>query len=129
MDVKTALEKYRTKKGSTKRRKDKNGDQIEFRLTFEEWCQIWLESGKIDQMGCRKGQYVMSRFNDIGHYEIGNVEIKTCSENSIEAHKGKKCLTPDGEFKSAKEAAESLNEDYGKLSVWCRNGLNGYKYL
>ena len=55
---------------------------IAFLLTFEEWTTIWLESGKWEQRGRRKGQYVMARFGDVGPYEIGNVHICTCQENN-----------------------------------------------
>ncbi len=59
---------------------------IQFLLTFDEWWNIWNESGKYNQRGCKKGQYVMSRKGpDIGPYEIGNVFIQTNSANVSEA--------------------------------------------
>lgn len=60
---------------------------IEFKLTFEEWWDIWQQSGKWDQRGIRKGQYVMSRYKDQGAYEIGNVHIQTVGDNNKEAYK------------------------------------------
>lgn len=51
-------------------------------LTFEEWLNIWEESGKISLRGNRGGQYVMSRYHDKGDYEVGNVHI-TLFENNI----------------------------------------------
>lgn len=63
-------------------RYDRNGDKIEFKLTFEEWLRIWIDSGHLHERGRKKGQYVMSRKNDIGHYEVGNVFIQLCSENN-----------------------------------------------
>lgn len=54
---------------------------IEFLLTFEEWLMIWEKSGKWDQRGCRKDQYVMARFGDDGPYKVSNVRICTVSEN------------------------------------------------
>ena len=50
-------------------------------LTFEEWMDIWWESGHWFERGCKHGQFCMSRFNDIGNYVRGNVEIILCSEN------------------------------------------------
>jgi len=59
---------------------------IDFKLTFEEWYDIWQKSGKWDQRGIRKGQYVMSRYKDQGAYEIGNVHIQTVGDNNKEAY-------------------------------------------
>jgi hypothetical protein len=61
---------------------------IEFNLTFEEWWDIWQKSGKWEERGCRKGQYVMSRKNDIGPYEVENVFIQTCTQNCLERPNG-----------------------------------------
>lgn len=58
--------------------------KIEFKLTFEEWIDIWLKSGHWLERGNKGYQYCMSRFNDTGAYELGNVEIKTNSKNIIE---------------------------------------------
>lgn len=68
------------KKASTKGRRDTNGDPIEMRLTAEEWCQLWEESGFIPSR-----DYVISRRNDIGHYEIGNVYIQHNLHNVTQA--------------------------------------------
>lgn len=68
-------------------RKDALGNQIEMRMTFEEWCAVWEESGQWHNR--RKGGAVMSRHNDIGHYEVGNVSIKSAGENVAEARRGK----------------------------------------
>jgi len=58
---------------------------IELRLTIDEWFAIWQASGKWDLYGCRKGQYCMSRINDTGHYEVGNVFIQLHAANVREA--------------------------------------------
>lgn len=57
---------------------------IEFLLTFEEWLQIWTDSGHIHERGTRKNQYQMARFGDRGPYAVGNVRIITSSENHTE---------------------------------------------
>ena len=87
MDRKLLLEKYRLKKASTRGRLDINGNLIEMRLTAEEWCHLWEESGFIPSR-----YYVISRKNDIGHYEIGNVYIQHNLHNVTEA------LTDNSEF-------------------------------
>lgn len=73
-------EKYRTKKSSTKGRLDKNGNEIEFRLTYEEWKTLWDKSGLLPSR-----DYVLSRINDLGHYEIGNVYVNHNLLNITEA--------------------------------------------
>lgn len=72
--------KYRTQKNNAKRRK------IEFLLTFEEWSDIWLASGHLEEMGRRKGNYVMSRHNDVGTYSVGNVFIQLKQDNDTVAY-------------------------------------------
>lgn len=57
---------------------------IPFKLTFEEWCFIWRESGKWDQRGSDKGQYVMARPGDRGAYELANVIICLAENNRAE---------------------------------------------
>jgi hypothetical protein len=66
----------------------KNERNIEFLLTFEEWYDIWQKSGHWENRGRKKGQYVMSRYNDIGPYSKDNVFIQTCTEN-LNEKKGK----------------------------------------
>lgn len=56
----------------------------EFLLTFEEWLEIWVDSGHLYERGCRRGQYVMARFGDQGPYDIDNVKIIPNSENMRE---------------------------------------------
>jgi predicted RNA polymerase sigma factor len=80
MDRKFLLEKYRLKKASTKGRVDVNGDLIEMRLTEDQWCQLWEEARVIPSRN-----YVISRKNDTGHYEIGNVYIQHNLHNVTEA--------------------------------------------
>ena len=70
-----ALTKYKYHKSSAKFR------GVEFKLTFEEWYDIWLSSGHWEQRGIGKDKYCMSRYNDTGAYEIGNVFIQTNSNN------------------------------------------------
>jgi hypothetical protein len=65
--------KYYGIKSNAKRR------GIPFKLTYEEWLKVW--GSNINNVGRRRGQYVMARFRDEGAYEIGNVYITTCSEN------------------------------------------------
>jgi hypothetical protein len=65
------------------------GRGIEWKFTFNDWFDIWLASGKWEQRGCKRGQYVMSRYNDIGPYSKDNVFIQLCQLNVIEKQIGK----------------------------------------
>ena len=80
----TPIKKFNDHKAMAKRR------GINFLLTFEEWWDIWEKSGKWDQRGRKRGQFVMSRNNDIGAYEIGNVLIQSQDKNMSQAQTGKK---------------------------------------
>lgn len=77
--MKNIKEKYWAQKAQAKHRK------VDFNLTFEEWWDIWQQSGKWDERGRKRGQYVMSRCNDSGAYEVGNVFIQTCGDNARDA--------------------------------------------
>jgi len=57
---------------------------IAFLLTFDEWWDLWQQSGKWDQRGNRRGKYCMARFGDRGAYEIGNVSICPIETNRSE---------------------------------------------
>ena len=76
------LRAYRNQIARCRHKTDANGHPVEMRLTFEQWSEIWKDSGHWDQRGTRKGCYCMSRINDIGHYELGNVVIQLHSQNS-----------------------------------------------
>jgi hypothetical protein len=58
---------------------------VPFLFTFEEWWDIWQQSGKWEQRGKKKGQYVMSRYGDIGPYSIDNVFIQLAQYNIRDA--------------------------------------------
>ena len=70
------MQKYKAKIASTKNRKDKNGNPIEFKMSFEEYVSLYLDGNVIPSR-----EYVLARNNDIGHYEIGNVAVVHMLEN------------------------------------------------
>lgn len=89
---------------------------IEFNLTYEEWWDIWQKSGKWNERGAVKGKYVMSRYNDIGAYEIGNVFIQSFEDNRREAMLGKPAnyiRTPEQRLAQIKR----VNPNYMKVEV------------
>lgn len=96
IELAIAKMKYRNCK-KAKYRIDRIGNPIEFKLTFEEWITIWLDSGHWFERGRGAGKYVMSRRDDIGNYEVGNVFIQTFNNNSREsAVRGKGRTRPEG---------------------------------
>lgn len=84
-NIRTEYDKYLGHAHRTRTRKDRLGNKILFLLTFEDWKQIWDESGQAENRGTRRGQYCMARFDDLGHYEVGNVKIQLSSENLRDA--------------------------------------------
>ena len=70
--------KYCNHRGNAARR------GVPFLLSFDEWMDIWSQSGHMHERGQYKGQYVMARYGDIGPYAVGNVRILTVEENRAE---------------------------------------------
>ena len=60
---------------------------IEFKLTFNEWWDIWQTSGKWEQRGKRAESYQMARYNDTGPYSVSNVYITKMKKNISFANK------------------------------------------
>lgn len=71
------------------KRLDTEGNPIEMKLSFTQWLAIWVDSGHLNNRGRGKGKYVMSRINDLGHYELGNVFIQLHTENVSQAKRGR----------------------------------------
>ena len=83
-DLEFARKAFTRQRKSSRKRLDANGKPINFLLTYSEWLDVWLESGRFTERGNRRGQYCMSRYNDVGDYELGNVFIQLHSSNSSE---------------------------------------------
>lgn len=62
---------------------------IPFQFSYEEWVTWWednLGSDWLEKRGCKKGQYVMARYNDCGPYHSSNVKCILHTENTKEAN-------------------------------------------
>jgi hypothetical protein len=116
-EFRRARNAYHKQRQRARRRKDRNGDPIEWHFTFETWIDLWLKSGKWHQRGNRRGQYVMARFGDIGPYAPWNVEIKLHSENASEGHKGHKHT--EETRKKQSEANKGRNKGIPKPKMAC----------
>jgi hypothetical protein len=73
-----ARRKFNQQRGNARRR------GIAWQLTFDEWRNIWLASGKWNQRGIHTGEYCMARPGDIGPYSVGNVRIVPVTQNHNE---------------------------------------------
>jgi hypothetical protein len=114
---------------------------IDWNLTFEEWYSWWIATGKYHLRGCRKGQYVMARYNDSGPYSLDNIFCSSVEQNNKDRHKfnpyavenGKKnakpIQTPDGLFKSKIEAARHYNIKSGSMSGRLKRKPEEYYYV
>ena len=98
---------------------------IEFLLTFEEWFQIWEDSGHWEQRGLRKDQYVMSRYGDQGPYSTTNVFIQLNSDNVREYSVKPKSQSTKEKMRLAKlgipqSEEHKRNMSQALLTVWNR---------
>ncbi len=75
---KTPRGKYDTHRQNAKKRK------IPFLISFEEWWDLWQQSGKWPLRGKRSDQYQMCRYNDLGPYHKDNVYIASSFDNTKE---------------------------------------------
>jgi hypothetical protein len=63
---------------------------IKFLFTFDEWLQVWIDSGHLNEKGRGANAYCMARNGDKGPYKLGNVRIITNRENRAEQKLSKK---------------------------------------
>lgn len=87
-----------------------NERNLEWCLTFDEWLNIWIESGHYYERGIKKGQYVMSRNNDIGSYSKENVFIQLSSDNIKQAH-----CNSNAEAANKKRSISMQGKNIGKI--------------
>lgn len=87
IDIKLAKRKYHAHKGVAKQR------NISFELSYNEWIDIWIKSGKYHLRGAGHGKYCMSRINDVGPYSVVNVFIQPHAKNVSDAQIGRKKST------------------------------------
>jgi hypothetical protein len=52
---------------------------VDFRLTFEEYCEFWGED--FEKKGRKPNDLCMGRYEDDGAYEVGNIYKCTNAEN------------------------------------------------
>lgn len=80
--------KYYMHRANAHNRVNRRGITIEFKLTFDEWLDIWLASGHIDQAGRASSRYVMARKDLDQHYTPENTHIVTSQASISHTHKG-----------------------------------------
>lgn len=105
---------------------------IAFNINFKDWWDIWQKSGHWHERGQLALNYCMSRKNDTGGYEVGNVSITTNSENCSKGiewnpHMERGCNTvkPLDEVKGY--VSSKRKEGLVYLSAWKRKHLGTFK--
>jgi hypothetical protein len=100
-------------------------EDIEFDLSFEEFCKLIFQAGLVSsQLGYTGQKYVLARFNDEGSYTFDNCRFITQQENSDE-----KVIT-DRARESSSNNMKRYNESRSseELSRQVRNSENWKKY-
>lgn len=113
------LKAYTNHVARCRNKTDALGSPVEMRLTFEEWCQIWDLSGHWEERGNKSGQYCMSRVNDLGHYEAGNVFIQLHTQNTSQRTRFGD-TTKSTRFKGKRHTAEH-NQLMSEMNLGSKN--------
>ncbi len=114
-------------------RVDRNGHVIKVLMTFEEWMNIWWESGHWYQRGNKKASdFVMSRINDLGDYCVGNVRIISHGENISEHLRTRVGPIHPLHGKPSPKRGVPISEDQRQTCIWnaarpCTN--DGVRYF
>lgn len=74
----------------TYQRRSAQNRGIAWKITLAAWWKCWLDSGQWGNRGRGRWRYCMSRKNDCGGYEIGNVYITTNQVNGREFQRRKR---------------------------------------
>lgn len=82
--------RFNDQKNNARQRKRRLGVETDWQLTFDQWLDIWMQSGKLEERGRAAKQYCMSRRGDEGPYAVDNVFIQTVSDNCREGGKRRK---------------------------------------
>ena len=96
------------RKAYTQQKSNAKQRGIEMRLTFDEWKEIWLLSGKWENRGKGADKYCMCRIGDAGHYEAGNVFIAQNKKNLSDGNLGK----PDSLETRAKKSLAAMGQKH-----------------
>lgn len=105
---------------------------IEWKLTYEEWLDIWGD--KITQRGRGRGKYNMCRYGDTGAYEVGNVYIDKHEVNANHGkadakHLMKPCRAENVLYESVASAARAVGVDGRTILNRIQQNVKGYEYV
>ena len=67
-----------------KQRSRAKSRKIDWQLTFDQWMDIWDNSGQWENMGKGVGLFMMCRVKEPGPYSIENVYIGTGKQNQAD---------------------------------------------
>lgn len=77
---------------------------IEFLISFDDWLEIWIDSGKLELRGSGIGKYCMCRIGDLGPYSKWNVFIGLFEVNSKDPFRNGREFSPE----TRKKISEAL---------------------
>jgi hypothetical protein len=86
---------------------------VGFDLTFDEWTEIWLASGHLEERGRGNG-YMMCRKGDAGPYAVGNVFIAPGWFNSSQRARKKSGLPLGVSYQFGKKTFRAARSVDGK---------------
>lgn len=116
------------KKAYTQQKGDAKKRNIQFKLTFKEWCNWWGDDFK--NRGVGKDKLVMARIGDVGAYELSNIKKITFGDNSRErlanygipvyrgGRVGKPITLEGNTYKDINEATEQTG--YSRYQIYTR---------
>lgn len=104
------IKAYRNQIARCRSKTDAQGNPVEMRLTFDQWWSIWESSGHWQDRGRSAGKYCMSRLNDLGHYEVGNVFIQLHSQNISQIDRSNFDWSKPARMRGKKHSLETLTQ-------------------
>jgi hypothetical protein len=141
------LDLTRLRKDFTNHRANAKRRGIAFEISYPEWLELWIASGKLTARGRGRGKFVMARHGDKGSYSAENCSIVEWLENlrepqAVEAKReacsirmtwrsplARPCVDPDGiEWPSAAMAANAAGERVVTTSWRARHERGGWSY-
>ncbi len=77
-------------------RNSANKRRIGFALTFEEFQLICNTTGYLKQRGSRASSLQIDRVDNLRGYEVGNISVISCSENTAKGNRERRVQMPNG---------------------------------
>lgn len=88
---------------------------IEFLISYEDWLEMWLESGMWEKRGKTKNSFQMCRYGDEGAYTKNNCFIGTVEHNQNDRsfHEDEKVLNIINAYLNSNKTQYEVGEEFG----------------